>query len=84
MRHDVDLHGHAQQHICQVQQGKEQQELSGREDYGFTLNLSLLLYKSHYAYLFIFLFGEKPTPPTVLNVENSKLACRLVIQFLTT
>ena len=31
---------------------------------------NLLLYKSHYVYL----KGKKPTPPTVLNVENSKLA----------
>ena len=26
---------------------------------------------------------KKPTPPTILNVENSKLACRMVVRFLT-
>ena len=31
-------------------------------------------------YLFISL-SRKPTPPTVLNVENSKLACRMVVRF---
>ena len=25
--------------------------------------------------------SQKPTPPTVLNVENSKLACLIVIRF---
>ena len=28
----------------------------------------------------VYLFGKKPTPPTVLNLENSKLACRMVIR----
>ena len=31
-----------------------------------------------FIYLYIYLFislSQKPTPPTVLNVENSKLAC---------
>ena len=55
-------------------------------------NNNLLLYKSHYVYLIIYLFiylfiyfeGRKPTTPTVLNVDNSKLVCRMVIQFPTT
>ena len=38
----------------------------------------------HYGTMFIYFEGKKPTPPTVLNVENSKLACRMVIQFPTT
>ena len=43
--------------------------------------LHVLWYKSHYVYLFICL--KSLTPPTVLNVENSKLACQMIIRFHT-
>ena len=49
-----------------------------------------LLCKSHCVhfihlptYLSIYLCDcrKKPTPPTVLNLENSKLACQMVLRF---
>ena len=40
---------------------------------------SYIIKVTMFIYLFIYFEGKKPTPPTVLNVENSKLACRMVI-----
>ena len=54
------------------------------ETLGKVINLFIYSFIHLFIYSFIHLFiylSQKPTPPTVLNVENSKLACRMVIRF---
>ena len=53
---------------------KEKVNIRGKRKIPYYIKLPMFIY------LFIYL-SQKPTPPTVLNVENSKLACRMVIRF---